>query len=179
MLPQKLSYSGNLVTVMMAHDHRTGSIITLLYYHATDQISMLFFFVIYIKLQMDVTTKSECSCRSRPKSVWLQLLEGGICRHPSELTGNDSMQRGPNYCLIRLIVVSDKRIPTEVPGISLTALLKTYRPLLTSSCCYVQRQCWSSQSHKWDMYWTQSCHYCSLKWGSLGMVHLQERAAIL
>lgn len=36
------------------------------------------------------------------------LLKGGICRHPSELNGNDSKQRGPNYCLTRLIVVSER-----------------------------------------------------------------------
>lgn len=78
--------------------------------------------------------------------------------HLSALTGSDSVQRGPNYCLTWLIVVSEECIPTEVPGISLTALLKTYRPVLTSTCCYVH--CWSKAT-SW------SCNYIILK---IGMV---------
>lgn len=128
------------------------------------------------KLQMAVTTKSECSCRS--KSVWLRLLEGGICGHPSALTGSDSVQRGPNYCLTWLIVVSEECIPTEVPGKSLTALLKTYRPLLTSACCYVQRHRWSKATSG-RMHWTQNSHDYRLKWGAWYGAFARTYAVIL
>ncbi len=106
----------------------------------------------------------------------LQLLEGGICGHPSALTGSDSVQRGPNYCLTWLIVVSEECIPTEVPGISLTALLKTYRPVLTPACCSVQRHCWSeATSGKCKYIELKDCHDYRPKWGEHGMVQFKGR----
>lgn len=125
-------------------------------------------------LQMAFTAKSECSSRSKP--ACLQLLGGGICGHPSALTGSDSVQRGPNYCLTWLIVISEECIPTEVPGISLTAPLKTYRPVLTSACCYVQRHGWSeATSGKCKYTELKDCHDYRLKWGAHGVLHLQGR----
>jgi len=111
----------------------------------TGQFILLLFKVLLWLIEVtDCSHNAKTECRTRSKSAWLQMLEGGICGHPSALTGSDSVQRGPNYCLSWLIVVSEECIPTEVPGISLRALLKKYRPVPTSPCC-VQRHC-----HKWE-----------------------------
>lgn len=84
------------------------------------------------------------------KSAQLQLLEVGICGHSSALSGSDSMERGPNYCLTWLIVVSEECIPTMVLGIFLRALLKTYR--LSPRC--VQRH---------FLKWEPKCKYTDLR----------------
>lgn len=72
-------------------------------------------------LQMAVTTEATHRSRSRTRVYVMVGAASEICRHPSNLTGNDSMQRGSNYCLTWLIVASNGCISTEIPGITLTA----------------------------------------------------------
>lgn len=107
---------------MLVCVHTIISATVSLNFHATDQIYMLFF---------KFTVGCHNKVRVQLQEVCLMAIAGkSIFGHPPELTGNDSMKRDPNYCLIWLIVATDKCIPTEV-------LLKTYR-LLTSSCQYAQ-----------------------------------------
>lgn len=90
---------------MLVRVHTTISATVLLNFHATDQIYMPFFkFTVGCHNKVRVQLQEDC----------LMAIAGeSIFGHPPELTGNDSMQRDPNYCLTCLIVASDICFPTQ------------------------------------------------------------------